>query len=556
MFTKIVVPALLAGYPQSYAYDYGVDTSFPVHNNFLGSDASVSKTLEYFGPQKIDLYKEYINGCVEKYGPKCTQNEENRMAFNRNEPRKMTNYTDIGFKKVRLSDEMWTLLREFWDETMNNGGIEKLSEENWPVANTYKNHWASASKIEHITYLSEPIWQEVEKKVKEWIPEATSFSRSSMYGIRVYTSGSILATHVDRDPLITSAIINVGQDVDEDWPLEVYDHDGRAHNITIQPGDMILYESHSVLHGRPFPLKGKYYANIFVHFKPLFEGDEDARVEDESQVSYPQTEPYDYGVDTSFPIHHKFLGSGASFSETLKLFGSHKLKLYYEYISGCQNKYQMVNKAHECSNNEDERLALNLNQPREMTNYTDIGFKKVRLSDEIWTLLREFWDETMNNGGIENLEEEYWPEANTYTNHWASESKMKDIHALHEPIWQEAERKVKEWIPEATSFSRSSMYGIRVYTSGSILATHVDRDPLITSAIINVGQDLDEDWPLEVYGHDGRAHNITMQPGDMVLYESHSVLHGRPFPLKGKYYANIFVHFKPLFEGDESEGEL
>ena len=28
--------------------------------------------------------------------------------------------------------------------------------------------------------------------------------------------------------------------------------------------------------------------------------------------------------------------------------------------------------------------------------------------------------------------------------------------------------------------------------------------------------------------------------------ESHSVLHGRPFPLKGRYLANIFVHFEPV----------
>lgn len=52
--------------------------------------------------------------------------------------------------------------------------------------------------------------------------------------------------------------------------------------------------------------------------------------------------------------------------------------------------------------------------------------------------------------------------------------------------------------------------------------------------------------PLEVYGHDGKATNVTMEPGDMVLYESHSVLHGRPFPLKGRYMANLFVHFEPV----------
>jgi hypothetical protein len=54
-------------------------------------------------------------------------------------------------------------------------------------------------------------------------------------------------------------------------------------------------------------------------------------------------------------------------------------------------------------------------------------------------------------------------------------------------------------------------------------------------------QDVDDPWPLEVIGHDGKAVNVTMEPGDMVMYESHSVLHGRPFPLKGRFMANIFI---------------
>ena len=54
---------------------------------------------------------------------------------------------------------------------------------------------------------------------------------------------------------------------------------------------------------------------------------------------------------------------------------------------------------------------------------------------------------------------------------------------------------------------------------------------------------MDEPWILEVYGHDGKANNITMEIGEMILYESHSVIHGRPFPLQGKTYANAFLHF-------------
>ena len=102
----------------------------------------------------------------------------------------------------------------------------------------------------------------------------------------------------------------------------------------------------------------------------------------------------------------------------------------------------------------------------------------------------------------------------------------------------------------------TSLYGIRVYMTGSVLMTHVDRVPLVSSAIINVDADVDEPWPLEVIGHDGKAYNVTMEPGDLVLYESHTVLHGRPFPLKGRFVANIFVHFEPigpLGEGDTEE---
>ncbi|KAL7537318.1 hypothetical protein ACHAXR_007727 [Thalassiosira sp. AJA248-18] len=281
MLKKIIpTTALLAFSALTYADDYGVDTSFPIHHNFLGHDDDISNTLQKFGPQKIELYAEYINGCKEKYAPEhlageCTRNEEDRMALNLSQPRAMTNYTDVGFKKMRVPEHLWTILSEFWDETMANGGIENLETEYWPEANTYTNHWSSVSKMKYIHVLHDPIWIMVENAVKEWIPQAKSFSRSSLYGIRVYTEGSILATHVDRDPLVTSAIINVDQDTDEPWPLEVYDHDGRAHNITMQPGDMVLYESHSVLHGRPFPLKGRYFANIFVHFKPFFDEDDE-----------------------------------------------------------------------------------------------------------------------------------------------------------------------------------------------------------------------------------------------------------------------------------------
>ena len=29
------------------------------------------------------------------------------------------------------------------------------------------------------------------------------------------------------------------QDVDEEWPLQIYDHDGKLHNVFLKPGEMI-----------------------------------------------------------------------------------------------------------------------------------------------------------------------------------------------------------------------------------------------------------------------------------------------------------------------------
>jgi hypothetical protein len=44
-----------------------------------------------------------------------------------------------------------------------------------------------------------------------------------------------------------------------------------------------------------------------------------------------------------------------------------------------------------------------------------------------------------------------------------------------------------------------------------------------------------------------------MAPGDMVLYESSTVVHGRPAPLQGRYFANVFIHFMPV---DENGNDL
>ena len=93
---------------------------------------------------------------------------------------------------------------------------------------------------------------------------------TSIYGIRRYTNGSVLRMHVDTvNTHVVSAIINVEQKVDKEWPLIILDHDDKEHNVLMQPGDMLLYESAKLLHGRPEPFVGTSYDNIFIHYKPV-----------------------------------------------------------------------------------------------------------------------------------------------------------------------------------------------------------------------------------------------------------------------------------------------
>lgn len=91
-----------------------------------------------------------------------------------------------------------------------------------------------------------------------------------VYGIRRYLRGAQLLLHNDKLPThIISAILQIDQKVDENWPINLVDHKGQKKSLTLKPGKMLLYESATVPHGRQFPLKGDFYDNIFIHFAPV-----------------------------------------------------------------------------------------------------------------------------------------------------------------------------------------------------------------------------------------------------------------------------------------------
>ncbi len=274
---------------------------------------------------------------------------------------------------------------------------------------------------------------------------------------------------------------------------------------------------------------------------------------------FGEDEPVEYGVDVSAPMHYMDISTNYPWlphnvdpannptppeyvGMPIQPLGNVK-KRYEETMANCTKKYPKPKGV--CEETEMDRVAMSLRQPQSMQNYTEMGFKKIKTPPAVWELLKTFWDKNHDKRKPEN-----WPRGNTYVNHWDSPTYMISVEdrklrggggILKQAIWDAARDTIQEWTGE--ELTECSLYGVRVYTEGAVLATHVDRMPLVSSAIVNVAQDVDEPWPLEVISHDGKAYNVTMEPGDMVLYESHSTLHGRPYPLKGRFFANIFVSF-------------
>ena len=92
----------------------------------------------------------------------------------------------------------------------------------------------------------------------------------TVFGPRVYCAGAALVQHVDTiSTHIISSSMTIAEDVDEPWPLVLENKAGEIIEVFIPPGFALFYEGAFISHGRPLPLKGRYFANIYFHYAPI-----------------------------------------------------------------------------------------------------------------------------------------------------------------------------------------------------------------------------------------------------------------------------------------------
>jgi prolyl 4-hydroxylase len=175
------------------------------------------------------------------------------------------NYTQVGFKKDKLDDQLFEKIKKFY--TSNQ-------EKNKPefVEGGYVEIQETGESGSEVIELSDELRKEIHNSLK---PQLEAWSNTELiptfvYGIRVYKKGSVLIPHRDKlKTHIISAIINVDQEIDEGWPLIIEDNYYRKHHVFLNPGEVMFYEGARLRHGRPLPLNGDKFANIFCHFMPV-----------------------------------------------------------------------------------------------------------------------------------------------------------------------------------------------------------------------------------------------------------------------------------------------
>jgi prolyl 4-hydroxylase len=253
----------------------------------------------------------------------------------------------------------------------------------------------------------------------------------------------------------------------------------------------------------------------------------------ENNINNVEEPPQELGTDCSWPMH-QFPIRHPDRDE------QHKISMrYVEYMDGCFQHYT----EEECLTSDKERMAMNLHQTRAMQNYTAAGYARMRAPAPVMEILEGFYKENYRSGI-----QEMGPPGAVYVNHWAFPTKMLPLEGLPydtEPAKRSSLQKQHQGQPSLTSDQRqeiiaqiqpiletwtkmplipTSLYGIRIYQRGAILTPHVDRLPLVISAIVNVASNVNKPWPLELIGHDGTAVNVTMEPGDLVSQQHISLI--------------------------------
>ena len=166
-----------------------------------------------------------------------------------------------GYAMMDMPKGLCPLLQKHY-ATLKGGAseIEELNERGNDYVIPYRMNWMAPEVEAKVEAAMQPI-------LEKWTKQ--SLALTSVYGFRTYGRHTFLTHHVDRrDSHVASAILQIGQNVEAGWPVELALASGDAVEAYLQPCQMVLYEVSRIPHGRPMRFNGDSFTLAFVHFKP------------------------------------------------------------------------------------------------------------------------------------------------------------------------------------------------------------------------------------------------------------------------------------------------
>jgi len=169
-------------------------------------------------------------------------------------------------------------------------------------------------------------------------------------------------------------------------------------------------------------------------------------------------------------------------------------------------------------------------------NYTEYGFARTRISDN---LLKE-----LQQGIIDGYDANRRPEGYTPTlSHQAWHIERDDLTAM---VDDELHAKLEEW--GNVDLDTQYVYGLRLFRNETTLKMHIDKKGSHAMGfVLHVASsdDYNDPWPFVIEDFHGRTHEILMDPGDVIFFESAKLMHGRPRKLNASWYCNVAGHYHP-----------
>jgi len=244
-------------------------------------------------PEVVKYFGGYEDKIIDNFGlplPVCSMKEgfipnaaKRALTILSNGYKQRTwvpSFHKTGFEIMKIPKDIFTRILDNREKLLTIGNkweIEALCDIG--MQNCVKVVESDLSQECHLVSAENYLFLDLEKSVKgevseklrilaqDWLGGIVELTGTESYGIRKYTRGAVMMGHVDHMiHHVVSAILNIKQDIDSPWPLQIYDNDDTLHEIFLEPGEMILYESAKLIHGRAKPLNGSSYENYFVHY--------------------------------------------------------------------------------------------------------------------------------------------------------------------------------------------------------------------------------------------------------------------------------------------------